>query len=343
MLKRVSAALVTALVCVSCGEENNARPAPTAGAGGDQAQCGTQVGNSGSAGAAVSAGTGGADGASGGGSLGAGAGGGSDLPQTCQELAAVVCAELTACAPYYAQITLGDAGDCIARVESGCAHFDQVGTPLDVLACVRELHLPDCSGIAAIRDVPLQCYAPPGPQMVGGPCTFPFDCDSLLCFKGNQACGQCAQRVGEGATCDDLHVCNYDLACVEGSCQRAASRNAECGDMMPCLAGSSCVEGSCQVWGQEGESCDALHPCDGLHGFSCSQSTCVKLGVAELDGACGVSALANCRAGTSCGADSLCVAEAPLDGACGMGNGCDFPLRCADFVCGYKSASACPM
>jgi len=277
------------------------------------------------------------------------------VPQTCDDLASLVCGSVDTCAPFFITIFFGDKSTCEAQVKDDCDYFGGAGSPLDMVACARALAAGNCHAVRTADlskvGIPEVCLLPKGSQAAGTACGADTQCQSLACVGNgaiNHYCGTCASSAAEGDVCGAMSVCDADLVCNLGTCSRPVVPGAPCDPSsdLACPGGTSCVSGVCQPAGMAGATCGATSPpCDHAHGFGCMGSTCAAIAVATSGQACGPAAFADCSGGLFCSGQTstVCVAEHVIGGSCSgdAGTSCVGAIRCNMGVCSYQPPDLC--
>ena len=191
----------------------------------------------------------------------------------------------------------------------------------------------------------------------------PLDAPSLRCLPPAPVGGACLSATGfeNGA----IRVCGDAASCVDGECVAYGTLNAPCGaagcgdDLYcdgamcrarggvddPCASDDACgddlycdADDVCRPMQAAGEACDPLaHGCEGVC-VVCRPETAggaTKCLVrSDVGGPCAT--LADCRHGTYCGDDGVCVAGGTAGDACGQDDEC-----ADDFECDFTDGGAC--
>ena len=188
-------------------------------------------------------------------------------------------------------------------------------------------------------------------------CKAAGECASNVCLED----GTCAELVGVGEDCDDSHICEAPLRCVDDVCAAEETEKPECTSGSDCPSGECLPDGKCAEeapgGGNEGDACSDGVPCDfplvcdGVcKPIECTeedQGNCPSGTACEGDRCAEIVML---KAGESCASDSIvricegelsCIkgvcAEAGSDGACESAADCtdeDRPVCLPSGKCG---------
>jgi hypothetical protein len=122
-------------------------------------------------------------------------------PQTCADLARLVCGSVQTCAPFWLTINFGDSTTCVSRLNDVCNHAEGAGTPFDKAGCAQALAAPYCHAVLSADfergGIPDVCGHPRDDRAANASCGSFSECRSLSCaFQGGGLCGTCAGEAG---------------------------------------------------------------------------------------------------------------------------------------------------
>jgi hypothetical protein len=243
-------------------------------------------------------------------------------------------------------------------------------SPMRTASCARALSKQSCPDfLAGLAIAVSECPPVVGQLEDKAPCAAGNQCKSNYCNRSDdQVCGQCADKAGIGAACDQNADCAGGLSCQVGSdlvtktCLTPpapvarAKLGEPCGGTLPaCDANLVCVGAAmmrvCQpVVATEGATCDPAHrtasDCDAALFLACNRTTlvCERRKLADLGQPCNElpdGSNATCGGGANCVRPAVagqrppagtCVADAaaglPCAPAAADGPGCQPGLRC---------------
>jgi hypothetical protein len=274
-----------------------------------------------------------------------------ELALACDRYSEVFCDKALTCTPGF-DLYIGDAGFCRERFAKSCKAamaLDGVTTTaadLDTCAAVIEqASCPDQWQALLTQCVPLFKGSKPD----GAPCANGIQCQAGHCDRsGEEACGVCETRPGEGAPCPEGE-CEYGLICLSGSCTEIAvgaeGEGCNFSQGSTCQSHLACVDATCVVRQAEGGPCESALECQLDLVCDPAAGTCQPgPPPAAIGQACGTDeatgAYVICAHDGYCDA-GVCQAKVADGGSCTSGSQC---LLAADCVAGSCSIEppTCP-
>lgn len=279
------------------------------------------------------------------------------MQQACGSFAQALCARLSACAPFIAQIWYGNAATCRERVELGCTKDLEVPdtnqTTTEMAACAAAAMTASCDDLLA-DNFPEPCRIKPGPRRNGEGCGSSWQCMSTHCEKTTGDCGTCAPRQAASGTCSVNGGCQQGLVCTAGKCVSPSAVGGPCDANTPCRGGHLyCNAGTCAMRLGAGNSCAGnAEACDFRSGVACNilsaAPTCQVVAAAQGGQACGIvnGTLTICQLDNDCPGATLtqpgaCVAPSQDGTACSPRHNCLPPASCVGGICRLPSTAAC--
>ncbi len=263
------------------------------------------------------------------------------------------CEKLVECGPTFLEMHFGGLEACKVReYETVKPLLDLPGLDVDWAACAGASQAMTCQQFIRqhIGETPIaDACAWTGSLKDGEPCSHPYQCEGRICARtAGSSCGTCASALPDGADCEGSYVlssaCGIGSACAGGKCVQLGDTGDSCDpSTAPCFSDLGCVDGKCGPPRKAGEKCKLLTgECDLYgQGLVChlALGTCVPLGLAGPDGACGLTETAAvvCKLGT-CYPSALagtCTAQAADGDPCDpeVGPDCQIHAQCVSGTC----------